>query len=113
MGTAIAGIDIGFDRSLAMLGDDVLYVNKWPWTGAEDWWNYADRPPMHPEDAVKLNRIIAASPNSQLEFAVFGDVRSASIKSNGNSVNGVFTRGHERRLRAHPGRGLLRRAPVQ
>ncbi len=93
MGTAIAGINTGFDRSLAMLGEDVLYVNKWPWTGADDWWNYADRPPMHPEDAVRLNRIIAASPDSLLAFAVFGDVRSASIKSNGNSINGVFTRG--------------------
>jgi putative ABC transport system permease protein len=93
MGTAITGIDIGFDRSLAMLGEDVLYVNKWPWTGAEDWWNYADRPPLRPEDAVKLERIIAATPDSQLELAVFDDARSASIKSNGNSVSGVFTRG--------------------
>jgi putative ABC transport system permease protein len=93
MGTAISGINIGFDRSLAMLGDDVLYVNKWPWTGAEDWWNYADRPPLRPDDAVKLNRVISASPSSQLDFAVFGDSRSASIKSNGNSVSGVFTRG--------------------
>lgn len=91
MGTAITGIDTGFDRSLAMLGDDVLYVNKWPWTGAEDWWNYANRPFLRQEDAVKLNRIIASSPDSQLEFAVFGDGRMASIKANGNSVNGVYT----------------------
>ncbi|HMD62024.1 MAG TPA: ABC transporter permease [Opitutaceae bacterium] len=93
MGTAIAGINIGFDRSLAMLGDDVLYVQKWPWTGVDDWWNYADRPPLRPEDAVMLNRIIAASPDSQLDYAVFGDGRMASIKSNGNTVNGVYTMG--------------------
>ena len=93
MGTAIEGINTGFDKSLAMLGDDVLYVNKWPWTGAEDWWNYADRPPLRPEDAVKLNRIISSSPDSELEFGVFGDSRSASLKSAGNSVSGVFTRG--------------------
>lgn len=93
MGTAIAGINIGFDRSLAMLGEDVLYVNKWPWTGAEDWWNYADRPPLKPEDALKLNRIIAASPDSELAFAVFSDGRTASIKYNGNSVSGVYTAG--------------------
>jgi putative ABC transport system permease protein len=93
MGTAIAGINIGFDKSLAMLGDDVLYVNKWPWTGAEDWWNYADRPPLRPEDAVKLNRIIGSLTDTQLDFAVFGDSRSASIKSGGVSISGVFTRG--------------------
>jgi putative ABC transport system permease protein len=91
MGTAITGINTGFDKSLAMLGEDVLYVNKWPWTGAEDWWNYANRPFLRPEDAVKLNRIIASSPDSQLEFAVFGDGRMASIKANGNSVSGVYT----------------------
>ena len=48
MGTAINGIDIGFDRSLAMLGDDILYVQKWPWHNVEDWWNYVNRPPFRP-----------------------------------------------------------------
>jgi putative ABC transport system permease protein len=93
MGTAIEGINVGFDRSLAMLGDDVLYVNKWPWTGAEDWWNFADRPPLTPADGVKLNRLIASAPESLLQFAVFDDARSATIRSGSNSVNGVFTRG--------------------
>jgi len=31
MGTAIRGMDISFKQSLAMLGDDVLHVQKWPW----------------------------------------------------------------------------------
>jgi len=93
MGTAISGINVGFDRSLAMLGEDVLYVNKWPWTPVDGWWNYANRPFQRPEDAVKLNRIIAALPDSQLEFAVFSAGRMGSIKSAGNSVSGVYTMG--------------------
>jgi putative ABC transport system permease protein len=93
MGTAIRGIDIGFDRSLSMLGDDVMYVQKWPWHNVEDWWNYVNRPPMHPDDAIKLNRIIQATPNSELELAVFGDARSTSVKAGPLSVDGVFTRG--------------------
>jgi putative ABC transport system permease protein len=28
MGSAIGGIEIGFERSLSVLGDDVLYVEK-------------------------------------------------------------------------------------
>ena len=36
MGTAINGIDRGFENSLAMLGDDVLYVQKWPWRNVEE-----------------------------------------------------------------------------
>jgi putative ABC transport system permease protein len=46
-----------------------------------------------PEDAVKLNRIIAATPNSQLDVAVFVGARSASVKAGGFSVSGVYTFG--------------------
>jgi putative ABC transport system permease protein len=93
MGTAIRGIDIGFDRSLSMLGDDVIYVQKWPWNNVDDWWNYVNRPSMRPQDATMLNAIIDATPNSELEVAVFADARSTSIKAGAASVSGVFTRG--------------------
>ena len=58
MGTAIRGIDTGFNDSLAMLGDDVLYVQKWPWGPTEDWWNYVNRPPIQAADAERLSRVI-------------------------------------------------------
>jgi len=93
MGTAIRGIDTGFTNSLAMLGDDVLYVQKWPWGGVEDWWNYANRPPIRPEDAEKLNRIIEQTPNSLLEVAVPVSARGNSVKAGENKVSGVFTIG--------------------
>jgi putative ABC transport system permease protein len=31
MGSAIGGIETGFERSLSVIGDDILYVEKWPW----------------------------------------------------------------------------------
>jgi len=93
MGTAIRGIDTGFTKSLAMLGDDVLYVQKWPWGGVEDWWNYANRPPIRPEDADKLNHIIEQTPNSLLEVAVPVSARGNSVKAGENKVSGVFTIG--------------------
>ena len=70
MGTAINGIDIGFNRSLAMLGEDVLYVQRWPWRRVDDWWNYVNRPPLEVETAERLNRVIEAKPGSLLEVAV-------------------------------------------
>ena len=54
MGTAIRGIDTGFNDSLAMLGDDVLYVQKWPWGPIEDWWNYVNRPAPQAAEAERL-----------------------------------------------------------
>jgi len=93
MGTAIRGIDVGFDRSLAMLGDDILYVQKWPWGGVEDWWNYANRPPYKIEDAATLNRIVEATTNSQIALAVPVAQRNSTLKANGLRVNGVYTMG--------------------
>jgi putative ABC transport system permease protein len=93
MGTAIRGIDLGFDRSLAMLGDDVLYVQKWPWHNVDDWWNYANRAPFYAENAVALNRIIAATPHSLLDVAVPVAGRGATVKAGGNQVSGVQTLG--------------------
>ncbi len=90
MGTAIRGIDIGFQRSLAMLGDDILYVQKWPWHNVEDWWNYENRPPIQADDAEKLNRVIENTPDSLLEVAVPLVSRGGAVKAGDKQVSGVF-----------------------
>jgi putative ABC transport system permease protein len=89
MGTAIHGIDLGFQNSLAMLGDDVIYVDKWPWTNVPDWWNYANRPQIRPESATRLNRIIDGTPHSLLDVAVPVASRSMTINAAGNQAGGV------------------------
>ena len=33
MGTAIEGLNRAFNTSIAAIGADVLYVQKWPWGG--------------------------------------------------------------------------------
>src|SRR3954449_10511668 len=64
MGTAISGIQIGFDKSMAVFGDDVLYVTQWPWKKVNDWWNYRDRRKLKTEYADVLKRLIDRTPNS-------------------------------------------------
>src|SRR5580698_8339259 len=81
MGTAIRGIDIGFNNSLAMLGEDVLHVEKWPWITGDDWWKYVNRPLITPREAVELSRIIDSTPNSELEMAVYVHGREGSLKA--------------------------------
>ena len=93
MGTAVSGISIGFDNSMSVLGDDVLYVTQWPWKPVDDWWNYRDRKKIETEYADKINRIIAATPNSNLIVAVPTSSMMRSIKFGGNEVDGVFTLG--------------------
>ena len=93
MGSAITGIEIGFERSLSVIGDDILYVQKWPWGRVDDWWNYRNRRNMQVRYAEDLKRIIAATPNSQLITAVptMGTVRH--VKYGDDEVRSVFVQG--------------------
>ena len=93
MGTAVNGISIGFDKSMAVLGDDVLYATQWPWKPVDDWWNYRDRKKIKTEYAETFNRMIAATPNSNLVVAVPTSNFMRSIKYGGNQVNNVFVLG--------------------
>ncbi len=43
MGTAIEGLNRGFNDNISKLGADVLYVGKWPWFSGGDWWKYRNR----------------------------------------------------------------------
>ena len=70
MGTAINGIDAGFEKSLSMLGYDVIYVQKGSWGNMSEWWRFRNRPDLKTEYADQINRIIADNPESGLEIAV-------------------------------------------
>jgi putative ABC transport system permease protein len=93
MGTAINGIETGFDKSMAVLGDDVLYVTQWPWARVSDWWNYRDRKKIKTEYAAKLNRMIAATGNSNLVIAVPRASFFRTVKYGANQVDNIFVMG--------------------
>lgn len=93
MGSAIGGIEVGFERSLSVIGDDILYVEKWPWHHVDDWWNYRNRRRMDVRYAEDLKRIITDIPNSQLVTAVPTVATSRNVKYEDNEVRGVFTQG--------------------
>src|SRR5258707_5133531 len=93
MGTAIGRIQVGFDKSMAIFGDDVLYVSQWPWKRVDDWWNYRDRKKIKTEYAEPINRIIAATPNSNLVIAVPTSSLLRSVKYGQSEVSNVLIRG--------------------
>src|SRR5438477_6290206 len=93
MGSAISGIEVGFERSLSVIGDDVFYVEKWPWHRVDDWWNYRNRRRMEPHYAEDLKRIIHATPNSQLVTAVPTMNTVRTVKYGPLQINSVFTQG--------------------
>jgi len=93
MGTAIAGIQTGFDKSMAIFGDDVLYVSQQPWVQMRDWWNYRDRREIKTEYAETVNRMIEATPNSNLVIAVPTSNVLKNVKRGDNQVTGIFVQG--------------------
>lgn len=93
MGTAIKGIDVGVDRSLAGFGDDVLYVTKWPWRDVDDWWNYRNRQPIQTTYATQINRWIADHPDGALKLAVPTANRASNIIRGEYRVNNIWTLG--------------------
>ena len=67
MFTVINGIEGAFDESMAMIGDDAVFVEKRPWFFTlDDWWKYRNRPDVPPELADYLNEhaetAVAAAP---------------------------------------------------
>ncbi len=93
MGSAIAGIEVGFERSLSVIGDDLLYVEKWPWHHVDNWWEYRNRRRMEVRYAEDLKRIIADTPSSELITAVPTLNTVRTVKYGDNEVRGVFTQG--------------------
>ena len=87
MATVINGIERYFDQSMAELGTDVLYVEKWPWVSGpgSKWWEYMNRPEIKAELADVINRrskrVTAAAP-------VVGTSRPVSYE--GNTITPVY-----------------------
>ncbi len=93
MGSAIAGIEVGFERSLSVIGDDIFYIEKWPWHHVDDWWNYRNRRRIEVRYAEDLKRIIRDTPNSELITAVPLLNTGRNVKYGEMQVNNVYTQG--------------------
>ena len=89
MFTTINGIERGFERSMDMLGSNVLFIEKWGWfVDEEDWWEMINRPEIKEEVAdviqARATMIEAVAP-------VVGTRRSVSY--NDQHLSGVHISG--------------------
>jgi len=74
MATAIDGLNVAFKKSMAGLGADVLYVQRFTWAfGDMDWWKLRNRRPMLVSYAKEISRM------SKLAMAI-------SVESDGNAT---------------------------
>src|SRR4029078_199027 len=93
LASRMPAIQTGCERSVAIIGDDVLYVEKWPWHHVDDWWNYRNRRRMDGHYAEEIKLVLRDTNNSELVTEVPTMNTMRSVKYGDNSVLGVFTQG--------------------
>jgi len=84
--TIFDSLEIAIRTSISQLGDNVLFVQKWPWAGGNDypWWKYMKRPEA---DLTDLKEIQKRSQASEASAFMFGTQRI--VKYKGNSIEDV------------------------
>lgn len=84
------GMDAEFDKSMAMMGQNTVYVEKQPWGGGPDykWWEYRNRPEIKID---YIDEIREASRYASEVSAATG--QSSSIRFEDQSLDGVILAG--------------------
>jgi putative ABC transport system permease protein len=84
--TIFDSMEIAIRKSIDQLGDNVLFVQKWPWAGGNDypWWKYWKRPEADLDDLREIQRRSVAAESSAFMFEV-----RRTIKYKNNSIKDV------------------------
>jgi putative ABC transport system permease protein len=88
--SAVDSLEDNIRGSMAKLGNDVIYVNKWPWgDNSNNWWDLMKRPvPKYAE-----YEIIRDESRSALISTFFVGAGPRTLKWKSNSSEGVFLAG--------------------
>lgn len=82
--TVFDSMERSIKNSIESLGDNVLFIQKWPWSmgGTYPWWNYFRRPEPKISD---MNEIQKRSRTVEASTFMFGTSKTVKYKS--NSIN--------------------------
>ena len=87
------GMDESFENSMAMLGQNVIYIEKWPWSdNSDNWWEIANRKEMEIDyvsfldERSKLASVVAASANRNVTVR-YKDKNADNVGINGATFN--------------------------
>jgi putative ABC transport system permease protein len=89
--TIFDSMESAIRKSISELGDNVLFVQKWPWGGGGDypWWKYIRRPEPKLEDLREIQRRSNAAETSAFMFEVQRTVRYQDSSMEDVSIVGV------------------------
>lgn len=86
------GMDESFENSMAMLGRNVIYIQKWPWNNDNEWWEIIGRKEMEVdyaeflEERSKLASVVAAYTENSIPVR-FEDKLIENVGLNGATSN--------------------------
>ncbi len=88
--TIFDSMEIALRNSIEQLGDNVLFIQKWPWEGGNDypWWKYYKRPEPKLQDLREIQRRSTASEASAFMFEV-----QRTVKYRNNSIEDISVLG--------------------
>ncbi|MDI6402198.1 ABC transporter permease [Balneolaceae bacterium ANBcel3] len=91
MVTVIDGINRSFESSIQMIGQDVIFVQKWPWGfgGEYRWWDYVNRREMEVRYASEIAARSQWATAVSAEAGRRGNVYSSDDVAEGIEINGV------------------------
>lgn len=90
--TAVNSLEMNIQNSLASFGNDIIYVQKWPWIWTEEypWWKYLNRPSTNRRELEQLQQTTkGAKAACIMFFAGNSTVIAGDHVAEGVSVNGV------------------------
>ena len=86
--TLVDSLEKNIRDSLSFLGSNVIYVDKWPFTGGNgrDWWkDYIKRP----NPSYNEYRFLKANLKSGQTVSIFVDTNEITVKSDNNAINKI------------------------
>ena len=86
--TVTTGMDKTFDESMAMIGQNVVYIGKWPWDDDVKWWEIMNRKEME----LEYVEFIEKRSRYASIVAAFSDTRT-NIRYKNNSAERVGLQG--------------------
>jgi putative ABC transport system permease protein len=86
--TIVDSLERNIRESISVLGDDVIYVEKWPWTFNEDypWWIYMRRPSPDIREYEEIRRRSRLAGWTSFSFSTRGQLRYGSTYLNNTAL---------------------------
>jgi putative ABC transport system permease protein len=85
MGWFLQGLDYAFEEAIATLGADVLYIDKWDWTGKKSWRETMNRPDITLRQCEALTERVQTAEAS----SILARRWNATVKYGSDSYTGI------------------------